>query len=90
MKQKRYWLWGGIIGAIIYSLVFFTDLGFIFPWPIFFILGVVEGGWFDPNFNATSLFLWGILLYGIIGSLIGLIAQWFGGKVGNRNKVTSI
>ncbi len=77
MKEKRYWLRGGILASVLFG-------------SIFTILVLFVGNSFDlrykPGYEPTHHFIRSILFVTFFGFIIGVLFGWIYGKIKNRNK----
>jgi len=75
MKQKRYWLRGGVMGLIISVIA------------LIIIEVATKCVGICPRFSAflpEIIFIYGVFIIG--GILLGILIGWLYGKIKNRNK----
>jgi len=93
MKQKRYWLRGGIILG---SIVCFLSIVSIIPYSPFFIINIILSmpHWWIVKLTGyctggeSCIGTWLIIfsfLYVIEGFVLGSLLGWLYGKIKNRN-----
>lgn len=102
MKQKRYWLRGGVVGLVMGIIVLIvamlTALNYDCPGgnctPYWYDMIGYVSGWlsfpltsFAKGFIGSSAYILNFIFIPATYFMYGAIIGWLYGKIGNRNKV---
>jgi hypothetical protein len=95
-NNKRYWLRGGVIISIVFTLISLIgqltwDVISMVSIPGFVILTLIDGPIFGgtiyyPTFTGISSYMLSLFISFIIYFIIGVLAGYLYGKIKNRNK----